>query len=476
MERAVAIDPEFAMAFRSIGIAYGNMGYADERKKYFRKALELSDRVSDRERLIIQGQFFSISETTYDKAIEALNKLIELYPEDLLGNITLGFLYFNLEEWDKALERLEVPIQNKVEAYYLYQRKSYAYMAKGMYDRAKEVLEYYLNEFSDNTFIHRSLAYNYLYQGKYDSALIEADKAIFLNPALPDNLTIKGDIYHCRGDLIKAEDEYQKLLSAKEPTVRDDGRRRLEALYLSQRKFEESKNQLKQGMKLAEEVGQMGWKRRYHLRFAYIYLRSGILEKALKECNKAWSSAVETESLGGQWNALFFKGLTYVEMNSIDEAQRVADELKEMIEKGMNRKRMRYYYHLMGMIELERNNFSKAIEDFKKAISLLPFQRSMGGFHALFMDSLASAFYLSGDGENAREEYEKITALTSGRFSFGDIYAKSFYMLGRIYEDKGWEGKAIEHYEKFLELWKNADPGIAEVEDAKKRLAGLKSH
>jgi len=47
-------------------------------------------------------------------------------------------------------------------------------------------------------------------------------------------------------------------------------------------------------------------------------------------------------------------------------------------------------------------------------------------------------------------------------------------MLGKIYEQKGWKAKAIYHYEKFLSLWKDADPGIPEV--AKKRLAGLKGH
>ena len=68
-----------------------------------------------------------------------------------------------------------------------------------------------------------------------------------------------------------------------------------------------------------------------------------------------------------------------------------------------------------------------------------------------------------------------ITSSSSGRLDFGDVYALSFYALGKIYEQKSLKGKAIEQYEKFLDLWKDADPGFPEVDDAKKRLAALKT-
>jgi len=47
-------------------------------------------------------------------------------------------------------------------------------------------------------------------------------------------------------------------------------------------------------------------------------------------------------------------------------------------------------------------------------------------------------------------------------------------MLAKVFEQNGQSEKAIKHYEKFLTLLKNADPGILEVDDAKKRLAVLK--
>jgi tetratricopeptide (TPR) repeat protein len=101
-ERAVAIDPQFATAYRSMATAYAKMRYESEGKEWLQKAIELKDRVSERERFQIQGDFYTASVKTHDKAIEAYNKLLELYPDDLIGNENLGILYFNIEEWDKA--------------------------------------------------------------------------------------------------------------------------------------------------------------------------------------------------------------------------------------------------------------------------------------------------------------------------------------------------------------------------------------
>lgn|GEM_PF-3381817 len=113
---------------------------------------------------------------------------------------------------------------------------------------------------------------------------------------------------------------------------------------------------------------------------------------------------------------------------------------------------------------------STAIDFFKKAIALDNDEST-----ALFIEPLAHTYYLSRDFDKAQQEYERITRLTYGRYRYGGIYAKSYYTLGKIYEQQGDKAKAVNHYEKFLSLWKNADPGISEVEDAQKRLTGLQS-
>ena len=165
-------------------------------------------------------------------------------------------------------------------------------------------------------------------------------------------------------------------------------------------------------------------------------------------------------------------GYVYLELNSMSEAQKTADRLKEMTEQSPNKKHIRDYYYLMGMIELKKKNYHKACEFIKKGLPLLNADSEL---NLVYTSSLGLAFYRAGDLENAAKEYEKLTSLNVGRFEYGDIYTKSFYMLGKIYEDMSLNGKAIENYEKFLDLWKNADSGLSELKDAKERLATLQS-
>ena len=108
MEKAVAIDPEFAMAYRSMATAYSNWGFRAKSEEYRQKAMALVDRVSDRERGLVEGNYYSRSEKTYDKSIEAYRKVLELYPDDPVANNGLGLVYGYIEEVEKSAERLRV--------------------------------------------------------------------------------------------------------------------------------------------------------------------------------------------------------------------------------------------------------------------------------------------------------------------------------------------------------------------------------
>jgi hypothetical protein len=63
--------------------------------------------------------------------------------------------------------------------------------------------------------------------------------------------------------------------------------------------------------------------------------------------------------------------------------------------------------------------------------------------------------------------------LNGSRLEHPDLYALSHYAAGRIRQDHGDPAGARQSLAAFLELWKNADPGLPEVEDAKSRLAAL---
>jgi tetratricopeptide (TPR) repeat protein len=457
MEKAVAIDPDFAMAYRSMAMAYGNIGFRPQQKINMEKALELSYRLSVRERYFIEADHLRRSEKTMDMAIEKYEKLLALYPDDSSANHNLAIAYWSIGEKQKAIEHYEINWKNDDLSLIGYGNLASDYREVGSYDKAREVIEEALQRYPDNAAPHQNLALHYRMEGKYDLALAEINLAFALEPATETqvyrlNVLQRAQIYFYSDNFVAAAEDYRGLQKQKEPQAIYVGSRGLVNLNILQGKFKETKDILRPYIDFAKKYGVYWPISEIYLKFTYIDLKTNDLQEALKDCDNAQKYALKAETPNRLRLALHLNGLAYLQMNSIEESLRIAEELRVSILESHNPQRMHYYHHLRGMIDLKQKNFPKAIESFEKALGME--SSDPRNRRADYIESLAKAYAASGDIARA--------------------YARSFYELGKIYEQKGWKGKAIEQYEKFLDLWKDADPGFPEVAEARLRLTKLK--
>ena len=89
-------------------------------------------------------------------------------------------------------------------------------------------------------------------------------------------------------------------------------------------------------------------------------------------------------------------------------------------------------------------------------------------------DGLAQAYTQHGDINQAIKEYKKLIDVNPKTREWRLIYPKYHYRLAKLYQIKNLNKKAMEQYEKFLEIWKNAEEDLPEFIDAKSQLAKLK--
>ncbi len=473
MEKALALDPGFAMAYRSMAMGYSNLLFTSQKQIYLKKAFELADRLSERERYTIEADYYRESERSYDKAVTAYERLLELYPDDSIGTTNLGILYNSLEEWDKAIALYERVLQRNPENIWTYFNIMDSYLAKGWPKKARATLEAFIRNYNDNFMVRIYLAVADCVDGRYDQALSEAEKADALNPSNYLVFLAKAVSYQGLRDWAKAEAQYEQLFGLEEIAGHLIGRDWLGAMYLLRGQFRRAEAEFSRGLKVAENAGDKGWVSDFHRSLADLYLRSGRPAKALAEYHKALQSALEIDSLSRQKAILLSRGWAELELGKMQEAMKTAEDLRALVEIGANKKGIRYHDLLAGMIALKNEDYSGAIERLTRAAALLPSQHFFDNDHALFLDALALTYFKKGDWEKARDEYEEIANLTVGKFLFGDIYARSFYRLGMVYERLGDKTRAKENYQKFLDLWKEADPGMLEVVEAEKRFSSL---
>jgi len=177
----------------------------------------------------------------------------------------------------------------------------------------------------------------------------------------------------------------------------------------------------------------------------------------------------------------FFLGLLDVKEGRIHPAKSRLDEMKSLLSRVTPRvkERLTYLYDfLYAEILILEGNPEEAIAICEKASPLqLPGMdrpHLIAEYNIPFLNGvLARAYQQKGELDKGIAEYERLITFDPNSKNRRLIHPKLHYRLAKLYEQKDWKGKAIEHYEKFLSLWKDADSGIPEVDDARKRLALL---
>jgi serine/threonine protein kinase/Flp pilus assembly protein TadD len=111
MKRAIELDPNFAMADAGLAVEYANLGQASVAADYARKAYDLRDHVSERERYRISALYFQNVTVEVEKATEAYELWAKSYPRDLVPHGGLGFLYGALGQYDKAIAETEAGLR-----------------------------------------------------------------------------------------------------------------------------------------------------------------------------------------------------------------------------------------------------------------------------------------------------------------------------------------------------------------------------
>jgi tetratricopeptide (TPR) repeat protein len=458
-KRALEFDSTFAMAYARLS----RVDVPSERKKMIAKAVQYSDKVSQKEKHYIRSREARLS-GNYGLAIEELQKIVERYPQEKQAFLAQGVVYWNqLGEPEKAIPLFTKSIEIDPLYKLPYNMLAYAYDDIGNFEKSIWAINQYISLAPDEANPYDSRGEIYAFNGKIEQAIESFREAEKRKPGF--SLSDLGHMYLFKRQYATAESCYKALASSSEKDTRSRGRTYLALIPLYQGRVAEALRVLDAGITADRMEEAKAWQLEKHFRKATIYREKQNLDLALKETQKAMeiSREVYPQTPASHWE---YHVRLLTENSEIAEAEESADAFRKDTEEK-DPSLMYLYRYALGFIEWSKDDTTAALSEFERLADATP------DFWAHF--TLAEAYLESGRLGEAVTEFERVLSrYDSNRALCAFRAVKAHYLLGLAYQKSGWDKKAIEQYEEFLEIWKDADPGIPEVEDAKERLKKLR--
>ncbi|HST10453.1 MAG TPA: protein kinase, partial [Terriglobales bacterium] len=140
-KKAVDLDPNFAIAWAELGVASGNIGQVKQSKDSISKAFELKDRASEHEKLYISAHYYDEVEGNADKIVEIYEQWKQTYPRETLPYDNLALRYEGLGQHDKALQNAAEAMRLDPKDNYAYQNLGDAYLSMNRFDEAQAIYD-----------------------------------------------------------------------------------------------------------------------------------------------------------------------------------------------------------------------------------------------------------------------------------------------------------------------------------------------
>jgi len=464
-EKALQRDSTFAMAYFWLS----RMKRDSEKRELLTKAVKYSEKASQKEKYYLKVAEAELS-GNFQKMVEELKKLVAKYPQDKDAFFGIGMTYRNeLNQPGEAIKYFNKVIEIDPLYKTAYNLLAYTYDEIGDFEKSIWAINKYIELAPKEANPYDTRGDLYTFNGKIDLAIESYKKAIEIKPDFYASVRKLGHMYLFKGDYVQAESYYQILTSSEVKNTRSFGRANLALIPLYQGKFNQALQVLEQGLAAdkMERVG--GWSEIVkHMQKSSIYEAEGNFDLALREAEICMEMLHKLDPNDPVYFRDFYIYLL-TQSGDIKNAEEIASSLKKDIEKK-DIKKMYAYWLAASSIEKVKGNKQEALMFLEKAASEAP-QIDFGTRYFL-----CQAYLETGRLAEAVSGLEKaLNRFDDNRANIPTWSVKAHYLLGLAYEKSGWNQKAIEKYQEFLDIWKEADPGIKEVEDAKQRLAKLKA-
>jgi eukaryotic-like serine/threonine-protein kinase len=426
-KRALELDPKFAEAYAALGVSYGNMGEISLARENLKKAFDLRDRVSEREKFSIEGLYYLLVTRQFEEAIQTYQLWTQTYPADVVPHIDMGLSYSTLGQLDKAAAEFEIVVRKDPADAAGRANLSGSLMNLNRIEEAKTTLEQGLAYKTDGPFIRYRLYQLYFLLG--DSA--EMARQVVWSKDQP-----------------YANSMFQVL---EEWTAAYYGRLK------AARAFTRSAVEIAQRDHMTDTAatwqGVAAWR-----------------DAEFHFFEDARAGAARTLEMANTWRPRVLAMIAFARAGDEARAKKIAADLSAEFPSDTTTNSY-WLPAARAASALQRNDAASALDALRPAA---PYDMADVDWNCMLTVYLrGQAHLLAHQGREAAQEFQKMID-RRGALINCPMGALARLGLARAYAISGDTAEARTAYRDFLALWKDADPDLLFLVQAKAEFASLK--